>query len=370
MNVEKILSIKRNIATDSRPAIFNLQDKKDGNTLARLFSLRKIHHVVDDYEEELREYFAITNPALVYTPDFEKKFREYLGGLQKKTPLWQRGRWVYFSWLSAVSHILEDAQFQEVRTARNRNLITTGEQKKFYNAVIGIAGLSVGNSVALAIVLQGGGRRIRLADHDRLALSNINRIRVGVQNLGLLKAEMTAREIYTINPYAEVEIFQEGLDEKNIGKFFTGPPKLDIMIDEIDNLGVKYLIREQAKKRRVPVVMAADNGDSGVIDIERYDKNPNLPFFHGRIGKVTYEGLFNLNKFEAGEMIAKLIDFKNIPRKMWKSFREIGKTLVSWPQLGGTALLNGVAVAYCIRKIINRQPLKGNRAIISLDRLI
>ena len=45
----------------------------------------------------------------------------------------------------------------------------------------------------------------------------------------------------------------------------------------------------------------------------------------------------------------------------------MGKTIVSWPQLGGAALVNGAAVAYCVRKILNGQPLEANRALISLD---
>src|SRR5258708_11970966 len=57
---------------------------------------------------------------------------------------------------------------------------------------------------------------------------------------------------------------------KNIKQFFTG---LDIVIDELDNLAVKFLIREQAKNHRIAVVMAADNGDNSVVDVERYDRS-------------------------------------------------------------------------------------------------
>jgi hypothetical protein len=45
----------------------------------------------------------------------------------------------------------------------------------------------------------------------------------------------------------------------------------------------------------------------------------------------------------------------------------MGKTIVSWPQLGGAALINGAAVAYCVRKILNKEPLERNRALISFD---
>ena len=52
---------------------------------------------------------------------------------------------------------------------------------------------------------------------------------------------------------------------------------------------------------------------------------------------------------------------------MLGSLQQMGKTIVSWPQLGGAAILNGSAIAYCARKVLTNQPLESNRALISLD---
>jgi hypothetical protein len=349
------------------PIFFDLTHAKDRSSLSRLLNSHRIASVSDDYIEELRELFAIKHPTMVQSPNFEPAFKKHLGTITAKMPIARHGVWVYFPWISSISHILTETEFQTVRTARNRYLINEEEQKKFYNAVIGIAGLSVGSNVALAIVLQGGGKYIRLADHDRLALSNTNRIRAGVQNLGLLKVEMAARQIYEMNPYATVDIFTEGLTPDTIKRFFDGGPKLDIVIDEVDHLGMKYLIRENARKRRIAVVMAADNGDSAVVDVERYDKNPNTKFFHGRLGRVSFESLANLKKFEIGKMITKHVGPENVTERMRQSLLELGKTIVSWPQLGGAAMMSGAAVAYCVRKILNDQPVIADRAIVSLD---
>lgn len=350
-----------------KPVIFNLQKLRHCQAVQRLFARHLIREVRDDYLEQQRELFAILHPALIFQLNFPQQVNSYLRGLKKRISFREQGRWVYYPWLSVLAHVLEDKDFQVVRMARNRELINTEEQKKFYEATIGIAGLSVGNSVALAIVLQGGGRHIRLADHDHLALSNLNRIRSGVESLGLPKTVITARQIYTLNPYAQVEIFSEGLTEKNIGKFFSGPPALEIVIDEIDNLALKFLIREQARQRRLAVVMAADNGDNGVLDVERYDLHPATPFFHGRMGEVSYEQLKKLDKMGIGRMITKHVGPENISERMQQSLLGIGKTIVSWPQLGGAALLNGSAVAYSVRKILAGQSLVDNRALISLD---
>ncbi len=346
------------------PILFALKEPEDQKKLATLFSTHAIQHVRDDYKEEHLELFGVQNPTLVYTPDFKKLFAEYFRALQEVTPLWQQGKWVYFPWSSTLSHILPEEEFQMVRTARNKNLISNEEQKKFYNAKIGIGGLSVGSSVAFALVLQGAAKHIKLADMDRLALSNTNRILMGVDNLGILKVEMCAKRIYEINPYAQVELWTQGLNQENIGEFFEG---LDIVVDELDNLAVKYLIRKEAKRRGIPVVMGADNGDNAVVDIERYDLDPNLQFFHGRLGEVTYEQLASLDKFGIGRTITQHIGAENVTTRMQESLLEMGKTIVSWPQLGGAALLNGAAVAYVIRKILNAQSVEENRSLISLD---
>jgi len=347
-----------------QPIIFDLASENDRRTLEQLKTSGAVKSQVDDYEEQVKELFQINNPPLVFDRNFDQLFTAHWQTLIKENPAEKQGRWAYFPWLATLVHILEDVEFQKVRTARNRELITAAEQEKFYDKAVGVAGMSVGSSVVLAIILQGGARHIKLADHDQMVLSNLNRIRSGIQYLGLPKVEMTARQIYEINPYAEVEIFPAGLTAENMGNFFNG---LDIMIDEIDNLAVKYLIREQARRRRLPVVMAADNGDSGVVDIERYDLDPNTPFFHDRMGEVTYESLKSLDKFGIGQMIARHIGKENEPPRMRQSLDAMGKTIVSWPQLGGTALLNGSVVAYCVRKIATGEPLETNRAIISLD---
>lgn len=350
----------------SFPYIFDLSKQAHITQVSKLLKT-KIENVVDDYEEQVKELFAINNPTKVYAPDFATKFSQHFTALKKKAPLYLQGRWIYYPWLASLVHVLTDLDFQRVRTARNRNLISPEEQKKFYNAVVGIGGLSVGNSVALAIVLQGGARTIRLADFDRLALSNLNRIRSGVQSLGLKKVELTARQIYELNPYAKVEIFSEGLTPKNIDRFFKGPAKLDVVIDELDNLAVKYLIRQKARQFGVPVLMGADNGDNAVIDVERYDQNKKTEFFHGRVGKTTYNELTKLDKFGIGRTITRHIGPENVTEKMQNSLLEMGKTIVSWPQLGGAALLNGSAIAYALRKVVTGQPIENNRKIISLD---
>ncbi|MES2135191.1 MAG: ThiF family adenylyltransferase [Patescibacteria group bacterium] len=364
--MEPELNLKPTPKRASKPVFFDLSESSNRTALQELFAAGDIIHVIDEYESQLKELFTISNPSLAQSSELPASFSTYFQSLSKVKPPSEQGTWVYFPWLSMISHILSDAEFQKVRTARNKNLITEEEQKKLYATRVAIAGLSVGNSVALAIVLQGGARRIKLADHDTLELSNLNRIRAGVESLGLTKVEITARQIYLLDPYAEVELFLEGITEENIELFFND---VDIVIDEIDSLPMKYRIREEAKKRNLPVLMAADNADSGIIDIERYDLDPSTTFFNGRI-RETRQEILHLDKKETGALIADFVGLENHSEKMLGSLSAlIGSTLVSWPQLGSTALMNGSALAYVVRQIARGVPLPSGRTKIPLDNL-
>ncbi len=364
VQLEDALALLKGGSAASIPTLFDLSHEDDRERFQILIDSGAVKQVSDDYEEQQRELFGIRNPPKVYAPGFEEAFQEHWTSLSSAGPLSHDGRWAYFPWRYLATHILPEEEYILVRTARNQNLIRPDEQKKFYEATIGIAGLSVGSSVAFAIALSGGGKKMKLADMDRLALTNTNRIMAGADRLGMFKVEMAARTIYEINPYAELELFPDGLTPENIGRFFDG---LDIVIDEIDNLALKYLIREQAKKRRIAVAMAADNGDNAVVDVERYDQDPQPEFFHGRMGEVSYASLSGLDKFGIGKTITKWVGPETVTERMQESLKEMGKTVVSWPQLGIAAMINGAAVAYCARKILTGEPLMNDRALISLD---
>lgn len=356
---------------EPRPQFFDLSRAADREKLAAVLDVNPSLTVIDTYESQLQEIFVLENPWLNLDRErLTREFPTHRDTHYKDHNPREAGRWAYLPWRNVLLHLLEDKFFQRVRTARNQNLIPREEQERYYDSTIGVAGLSVGNSCALALVLMGGGKRLRLADPDTLELTNLNRIRGSIADLTQPKAFMTAQQIYELDPYADLTLYAKGLTEENITAFFDGPPALDVVIDEIDHLGMKIRIRQEAKKRRIPVVMATDNGDSGLLDVERYDRDPNLEPFHGRAGADIAERVLGkkLPLPEVGRIIGEeLVGWDIVETRMMASLLEIGKTIPTWPQLGGAALLNGVAVAVAVRKILTSQPLTSGRAILSLS---
>ncbi|HVM58870.1 MAG TPA: ubiquitin activation protein, partial [Candidatus Paceibacterota bacterium] len=142
----------------AKPELLNLSQGEDVRRLEKLVADGAVRRVCDDFEEQHRELFAVRNPSRVYAPDFEKEFQAHYAALKAGAPLHEQGVWAYFPWSSTLSHLLPEGEYRAVRTARNRNLVTEEEQKKFYDMTVGIGGLSVGSSVAFAIALSGGGK--------------------------------------------------------------------------------------------------------------------------------------------------------------------------------------------------------------------
>ena len=186
--------------------------------------------------------------------------------------------------------VLGPRAFRLLRLDRNRNLITAAELERLGRLRIGVVGLSVGHAIAYTLAAQGLCGELRLTDFDDLELSNLNRVPATVFDLGVNKAVVCARRIAELDPYLPVTVMPTGITPQTVGDFLDG---LDIVIEECDSLDAKVLIREVARARRLPVLMATS--DRGLLDVERFDIEPSRPIMHGLLGDVDSAQLANLS---------------------------------------------------------------------------
>lgn len=319
----------------------------------------------DLLENQLEDLFLIRNPKYKFIKNYQEDLRKFKESLSYDNI----SDYIFFPWKKILIRNLKEKPFNEVRTARNVYLLNKEEQYQFYKARIGIAGLSVGSHIALTIVMCGGGKFMRLADNDEISLSNLNRLRYPITSLGENKAIYVGQQIYEINPYTKLQIFSEGLNDRNIEKFLLKPQKLDVLIEEMDDLRLKIKIRELAKKFRIPVIMATDHADNILVDIERYDLNPNYPIFHGLLGGLKSDEIKNLPPQEFLKLTAKIAGANLATPKMLYSLLEVGKTIYSWPQLGNAATLCGAVVTYLTKKIILKEKVKSGRILVNIDKI-
>ncbi|KKS45418.1 MAG: Dinucleotide-utilizing protein [Parcubacteria group bacterium GW2011_GWA2_42_18] len=279
------------------------------------------------------------------------------------------GHWIYYPWSGELIHILAENDYFFLRTNRNRNLITEAEQKKLYDFPVAMVGLSVGNSIALSLAYGGFSGTMKLSDRDNLETGNLNRIRAGVSNVNIPKVELTARQIYEINPYADLHLFSDGLNNGNVAGFVAGDPKPKLIFEEIDDFKMKIKIRLTARGVGVPVIMLTNLGDSILVDVERYDLDKNTKVFNGKVEEKIINEILNgsIGLEEEKKYAVQIVGRENLSQRIIESLPEIGKTLAGRPQLGGTVAACGGLAAYLARKIALGELLPSGRKLLRFD---
>jgi molybdopterin/thiamine biosynthesis adenylyltransferase len=307
--------------------------------------------------KQLEELITTRNAARKLSPTaLAEAITEHLGG----RPVENYGTWVYYPWSRRVVHLLPEAEFRELRTSRNRNKITIEEQERLRSLKLAIAGLSVGRATAVTLALEEIGGHFRLADFDALELSNLNRLRGGVHELGINKSVLTARELFEINPYLDVEIFTEGVTSENLSRFLSGPKggsPVDLLFEECDDLAMKVNLRERARALGIPVLM--ETSDRGMLDVERFDQDPERPLFHGLAGDLDASRLAGLSTHQKVPIVLDILGPTRLSPRMAASLIDIDATLKTWPQLASAVALGGALNTEAARRIVLGQ-LKGS----------
>ncbi|NMB56340.1 hypothetical protein GYA19_00160 [Candidatus Beckwithbacteria bacterium] len=258
--------------------------------------------------------------------------------------------------------------FYELTTARNRNLITQKEQGKLQKTVVGFFGMSVGSHAALTWMMESRADLIKIADPDTIDSSNLNRLRFGWDVVGQYKIDVVKKLLSEINPYAKI-VKTSVVDDQTIEALLIKNKKVNIIVDAIDDLKGKIFLRKLCKDYKLPLISAADVGDNVVVDIERYDLDPDYSFFHNRIPEIEKINLETINPLEKKNLIIKLVGFEHNSEKMLNSLMSIGKTIPTWPQLGATATIAGGVVTTLIKKIVLGEKVLSGRYYLSLDDL-
>jgi molybdopterin/thiamine biosynthesis adenylyltransferase len=272
------------------------------------------------------------------------------------------GTWAYYPWRRTLVAVLGAADFRRLRLDRNRNKITEAEQDRLGRLRIGVVGLSVGHAVAHTLALEGLCGELRLADFDTVEVSNLNRVPATLLDLGVNKAVVAARRIAELDPYLRTRVFPEGVTSEDLAGFLDG---LDVLVEECDSLDVKVRLREEARSRGIPVLM--ETSDRGLLDVERFDLEPHRPLFHGLLGEVDSAELAELSTQDKVPHVLRILGAGELSPRLAASMVEVGRSLTTWPQLGGDVALGAASVAAAIRRLGTGRALPSGRLRIDLD---
>lgn len=318
--------------------------------------------IVDVFTPALKElFFIIKNKVSRDDPNLESIMSDFI------SKYGVNDSWIYYPWNNTVVHMPAEDIYFRLRTDRNQNLITYAEQERFRQIMIGIAGLSVGSGILKALVISGGPKKLRLADPDSIEVTNLNRINAKLIDVGMNKTDVSSREVWELDPFAEIDAWSQGLTSSNLHEFLTRDQKLDIFIDEMDNLALKIEARLICRKEKIPVMMATDNGDTVLLDVERFDQEPERQILNGQIGDLDLNDFSKIDKKEWVKLSTELIGPSYMTERLQRSILMVGNVLNAVPRLGATGYIAGAAISFAVRRIANGYIMPSGRYVISLE---
>lgn len=372
LNNEINKSIKDSIARSQqhkdtyKPVFYRINNPEEEIKLNNLLTEKPYIQVFDTISNQLKDLIKGLTPSIIYN---ETTLNEAIQKHLQNQDILKYGVWAYYPWLEKLVHILDEEEYILVRTNRNKHKITQEEQDLLRQKKIGVIGLSVGQSVSLTLAIERGCGELRIADFDVLDLTNLNRIRSGIQNVDLKKTVIVAREIAELDPYLKVVCFDDGITEANIDRFLSENGQLDLLIDECDSFDIKISARKKAKEMGIPVLM--EGSDRCTIDIERFDLEPERPVLHGFVDHMdmsVYKSLKTMD--ERIPYIAPVTGIETLSPRMKASAIEIMTTISTWPQLASAVTYGGGVTADISRRIMLGDLNVSGRFFIDMDELI
>ena len=155
--------------------------------------------------------------------------------------------------------------------SRNIGLLTEEEQKKLSDVKVAIPGMGGVGGLHLITLIRTGIGKFNIADFDVYEPVNVNRqFGATVPAFGRSKVDVMREQALSINPYLELNLFQEGINQANLEHFLDG---VDIVIDSLDffEFDVRRLLFKKAADKGIYVITAGPLGFSSAMLI--FDPN-------------------------------------------------------------------------------------------------
>ena len=134
-------------------------------------------------------------------------------------------------------------------------------QERLKKARVFIAGVGgLGSSSATYLAAAGVGA-LRIVDHDKVELSNLNRqVLHWPEDIGQKKVSSAKGKLKQLNPQVKIEAFEKRITKANVSRLVEG---CDLIVDAMDNLPTRYLLNKTAIEKNIPFFHGAVYGFEG-----------------------------------------------------------------------------------------------------------
>ncbi|WP_340537565.1 adenylyltransferase/sulfurtransferase MoeZ [Nocardioides sp. GXZ039] len=182
--------------------------------------------------------------------------------------------------LPALVEPADELTIDEVRRYSRHLIIPdvgmTG-QKRLKNAKVLVIGAGGLGSPALLYLAAAGVGTLGIAEFDEVDESNLQRqIIHGQSDIGRPKAESARDAIREANPYVEVIVHPERLDNDNVMGIFEG---YDLIVDGTDNFATRYMVNDAAYFLGIPYVWGSIYRFDGQASVFWPTSGPDAPCY-------------------------------------------------------------------------------------------
>jgi len=134
-------------------------------------------------------------------------------------------------------------------------------QEKLKKAKVFLAGAGgLGSPAAIYLAAAGIGT-LRIADHDKVELSNLNRqVLHWEEDIGKRKVDSAAAKLRKFNKGIKIETISDTITEDNVSRLIGDS---DLIVDAMDNLPTRYLLNRAAIEKGIPFFHGAVYGFEG-----------------------------------------------------------------------------------------------------------
>ena len=137
-----------------------------------------------------------------------------------------------------------------------------GQERLLQSKVLVVGAGGLGAPLLMYLAAAGVGR-LGIVDHDRVALSNLQRqVIYETGDVGQWKVESARTALHDLNPDIYVIAHAEKLTAENAETLFA---PYNLIVDGSDNFETRLLVNDQCHKMRKTLISAAVSGFSGQI---------------------------------------------------------------------------------------------------------
>ena len=150
-------------------------------------------------------------------------------------------------------------------------------QKRLKNAKVLVIGAGGLGSPALLYLAAAGVGTLGIAEFDTVDESNLQRQVIhGVSDIDKPKGLSAQESIAEINPYVEVVLHEERLDNDNVMSVFEG---YDLIVDGTDNFATRYMVNDAAYFLKIPYVWGSIYRFDGQASVFAPSMGDDLPCY-------------------------------------------------------------------------------------------